>query len=81
MLVLLGIPYLTGCLAAALDARLKEEAYRVYVTDCLYYVAEAWGTRMKCRYYEILHPQPEDKRTGKEIALDRLDRFGIKVVD
>lgn len=36
---------------------------------------------MNKRYYDILHNTPEDDRDGEEIAYERLERFGIKVVE
>ena len=51
------------------------------MTDCAYSLCAALGNKPRRRYYDILHPTPEDTRTGEEIALDRLARFGIKVVD
>lgn len=51
------------------------------MTDCLYYIGRHLGISMQYRYFDILYPQPEEKRSGKEIALERLERFGIKVVE
>lgn len=65
---------------SAMLSRIREENYRVYVTDCLYSIGAAWNNPPRLRYYDILHPTPEDKRTGEEIAVERLERFGIKVV-
>lgn len=73
--------YFTDSLIAALDERRQNEAYRVYVTDCFYGIFSALGGKMERRFYEILHPEAEDTRSGEEIAYERLERFGIEVVD
>ena len=55
----------------------KNELYRVYVTDTLKNIAEntaavcaqngANGKYITKRYYELLHPAPEDNRSADEI--------------
>lgn len=78
---LLGIGYLTDGLIAAMYERLQTETYRVYETDCLRLIGIAVGVDIDKRYYDILHPAEEDNRNEEETASDRLERFGIKVVD
>lgn len=78
---LLGPGYLADSIAASARARAETEVYRVYETDCLYGIARALGVKFRRRFYDILHPEPEDDRTGMEIAQERLDRLGIKVVE
>jgi len=51
------------------------------VTDRLYSLCAWTGNKPDLRYYDILHPVPEDPRSGMEIATDRLEHMGIKVVD
>ena len=53
----------------------------MYVTDALYGICAFTGNRLSRRYYDILHPTPEDPRTGMEIAVDFLEAHGIPVVD
>lgn len=76
----MGGGYLAECIIAAANTLRKEETYRVYETDCLYGIAKALGVGISRRYYDVLHPQPEDDRTSEEIMNERLERFGIKVV-
>ena len=64
-----------------LNAQKAEEMYRIYETDCLYYIANYLGIGLTRRYYDQIHPEPVDTRTGLEIATDRLAQFGIEVVD
>lgn len=77
---LLGIPYLTSALVSTISARNREEVYRTYVTDRLYTLCASWGNKPPKRYYDIINPEPEDPRSGEEIARERLESFGIKVV-
>lgn len=77
---LLGIPYLTDALVATISARHRDEVYRVYVTDRLYTLCAALNNKPQKRYYDILNPEPADPRSGEEIARERLESFGIKVV-
>lgn len=81
LLHLLGITYFTDSLVAAMTERVQTEAYRVYETDCLYAIGRALGIEWNKRYYDVLHPAEEDPRSGMEIARERLESFGIKVVD
>lgn len=78
---LLGPGYLADSIAASARARAEVEAYCVYETDCLYSIGSALGVKFRRRYYDLLHPEPEDDRTGMEIAQERLARLGIKVVE
>ena len=51
------------------------------MTDCFYRICASLGNPPHVRYYDLLHPQPEDTRDAGEIARERLSRFGIKVVE
>ena len=58
----------------------KDTAYRVYTTDCLKLIAENTGNiSLKLRYYDIIQPKKEDKRTGDEIVEDIIKRAGLVV--
>lgn len=82
LLELLGVTYLTDALLGACARLRKQEAYRIYETDCLYGIASALGLKIHGRYAELIqHSEPEEDRTGKEIAIERLEHFGIKVVE
>lgn len=74
------MPFLTDALYNAIITRQHEESYRVYVTDCLYALTRWTGNKLNKRYYDMLHPEPVDTRSGDEIARDRLKAFGIEVV-
>lgn len=55
----------------------EEVAYRIYVTDSLFYSAE--NKKLVKRYIDIINPRPVDNRSGDEIALDVINRLGLKV--
>lgn len=65
---------------AAMDALRKDEAYRVYITDCFYVICASLGNKIGKRYYDMLHPE-DNSVSGDTLARERLERFGIKVVD
>ena len=76
---MLGSGYFVDCIANAANEYYREEAYQVYETDCLYAIGRTLGIKFPCRFYETLHHN-EENRSGEEIAAERLNRFGIKVV-
>lgn len=55
----------------------EELAYRIYITDSLYY--EADNKRLTNRFLDLLKRKPVDKRTGDEIASDVITRLGLKL--
>lgn len=77
---MLGIGYFVDCIVNAANEHTREEMYQVYETDCLYGIARSLGIKLHRRLYDLLHQVPEDGRSGEEIAEERLNRFGIKVV-
>lgn len=62
---------------AKYSAMQKELAYRIYITDSLYYHAE--NKRISKRFYDVINPPAEDNRSGDEIALDVINKLGLKV--
>lgn len=79
---MLGSGYVVDCCIAAVNAKREEMNYRIYMSDIamMYINAHIKGEGMP-RFYDIIHPKAEDKRTGREIADDILSRHGLKVVD
>lgn len=55
----------------------KELAYRIYITDSLFYQSDE--KRLTKRFYDIIKPAPVDKRSGDDIALDVIGRLSLKV--
>lgn len=83
MVDLLGSGYVIDHCVAAYTERQRREMYEIYVTDALYSLITVWSTNAKDvmkRYYDLLHPQKEDTRTGQEIAEDIIKRHGLKAV-
>ena len=64
-----------------MDKYAELETYRVYKTDCLYLICRALDNNPGIRYYNMIHPKEEDDRLCEDIVSERLERFGIKVVD
>lgn len=55
--------------------------YRKYVTDSLKFATDGSRQYYVKRYIDILYPEPEDPRTGEEIAMDVIDRAGLTIVE
>ena len=69
---------------ARLNERAKTEAYRIYVTDALRFVAEntaryAGGSYIKARYSDMIEPKKQDNRTCEEITADVVARGGLTI--
>ena len=73
-----------GSCAARFVERARAEAYRIYVTDALRFVAEntaryAGGSYIKARYSDMIEPKKQDNRTCEEITADVVARCGLVV--
>lgn len=57
----------------------RDAAYRVYVTDSLYYSGQ--GKCLTMKYTDVIDTsrKKEDKRTADEIALDVITKCGLVV--
>ena len=70
----------------AREARRREEAYRVYVTDALYALCGFAGIRLKGRYCDLVRLEgtgDQDRTDGNKgmgTALERLGEMEIEVV-
>ena len=69
---------------ARLNEKVRNDAYRIYVTDALRIVAEntaryAGGNYIKARYADIIEPKKQDNRTCEEITADIVARCGLVV--
>lgn len=73
---------------AALPSLIMQEHRRfslaVYITDCLQAIAENTashgGKIMQKRWKDVVDPAPEETRSGEEVAMDIIQRAGLKVV-
>ena len=77
MLDLLGAVYMMDAVIDAINARRETEMYWEYSAECLRGIGASLGMKI-VSFHDILHPQPIDTRSGLEIAVDMLDKFGIK---
>jgi len=55
----------------------KELAYRIYITDSLYYQSD--NKRLTTRYVDMITPKKVDRRTGDEIASDVINKLGLRI--
>ena len=58
---------------------MQETAWRVYVTDSLFYQAQ--GKRLMGRYLDALQHKEQEVPDGDEIAADVIRRAGLVVAD
>lgn len=56
-----------------------ERAYRIFVTDALYESADHMRIVPQGRYYDVIHPQRVEKRSGEEIAQEIIEKAGLVV--
>lgn len=69
---------------ARLNERAKTEAYRIYVTDALRFVAKntaqsVGGDYIKARYIDVVEPKKQDNRTCEEITADIVAQCGLTI--
>ncbi len=77
------MPFLRYCMAR-LNEKARNDAYRIYVTDALRFVAEntaryAGGSYIKARYSDMIEPKKQDNRTCEEITADVVARCGLTI--
>lgn len=76
---MMGPGYIADSIQAAALHRARLESWHCYAGDVLRLLATAWGAENVQRYWDILHPTPEDPRTAEEIAEDFVRRKGLKL--
>lgn len=81
LLDLLGPGYIADSLQSAVEARARDEGWRCYAGDLLRLIALSLGCTNISRYYDIIHPAPEDDRTAEEIAAEVVQRLGLKTAE
>lgn len=54
----------------------RELAYRVYISDSLFYYGQQ--KQLTKRWSDIAYPKPVDKRSGDEIALEVIKKAGLR---
>lgn len=64
-------------LIARFKQQQKDEAYRIYVTDSMFYQSD--NKRLSIRYYDLMNKKAET-RSANEIISDVIEKAGLKVV-
>lgn len=80
LLEVYGRGYIMQHCIAYMTEKMEERRYRAYITDALMAIAEntarfAGGQTMRGRWYQAYEPQ--DTRTGDEIALQVIQGAGL----
>ena len=80
----MGAEYLIDYCIESVTEYNKREIFRVYVTDALMYMGESVanafkGSYMGVRYVDLLDAHTDEEKTGDEIALEVIERAGLKV--
>ena len=57
------------------DQHQRDKAYRVYITDTLYYQSQ--NKHLTQRYIDVITPKKIDTRSADEIAADIIKRAGL----
>jgi hypothetical protein len=79
MLELLGSDYLVEHVLEKYNEERKESAYRAYTSDMLMAIAESMGATVESRYVDLIEPGQPEEMDADEIALDIIERAGLKV--
>lgn len=64
---------------ARLQAEIRDRTYRIYITESIF--AHGENKRLTAHYSDMIKnvSQKCDNRTGDEIALDVIERLGLRV--
>lgn len=76
-----GSGYAVECCIAAYNSRQEQRNWQIYMSDAAAALINmfAKGEKMP-RYWDIIHPEKRDQRSGEEIAMDIIKRHGLTVV-
>ena len=78
MLDLFGSYYVIEHVLAEHNIRMEEKVYRSYTGDMLKVIAESMGATVNYRLTD-LYDKPKEQKTGDEVALEVIQRAGLKV--
>ena len=73
-----GSVYVIEHVVAEYNDKVQKRLYRCYTTDMLKAIAEGMGATVGSRFVDLFNNEPQDERTGDEIALDIIKRAGLK---
>lgn len=82
MLELFGSGYVLDYCVVQLQQEQKERSYKRYISEVLRLMGENVAKAIGGSYYASRwddRPQPEDDRTGDEVAMDIINRAGLRV--
>ena len=74
-----GSHYVIDHVVAEHNSRMREENYRIYVTDMLKLLASIKGTTVDIRYADLIEIKDVEQKSGDEVALDVIKKLGLKV--
>ena len=76
----MGCGYVVDCCISAFNHTQERRNFEIYITDAAAALINMWAKDPYPRYYDLIHPQEQDKRSGEEIAADIIAKHGLKVV-
>ena len=79
LLDLFGSYFVIEHMATEHEKRMNELIYRAYITDALKAMAESWGVSIMSRYVDLINREPEETKSGDDIALEVIMKAGLKV--
>lgn len=65
-------------MTAKLNEHIADEIYKRYIADSLYY--QGHGKVLTTMYNDLIDPKPVDNRSGDEVAMDVINKLGLKYV-
>lgn len=80
----MGSGYVIEHCVSAFSEMNKEKAFRIYMSDAIMCISEtvaniSGGSYMEKRYVDIIEPQEEIECDPDEIALDIIQRAGLRI--
>ena len=78
MLELIGSDYLIDHVIAEHNLRYEEKIFRSYIADLLMILAEGKVAQIQYRYADLIKKQTHEEKTADEIALEVIERAGLK---
>lgn len=76
---LFGSYYVIEHVIAEWEKDEEEKTFKIYITDMAKGLVEAWGGEVTLRFADTYKPVEQDTRTGDEIALEVINKIGLKV--
>ena len=71
---------MVDCCISAFNHIQERRNFEIYITDAAAALISMWAKNNYPRYYDLIHPQKQDNRSGEEIVADIIAKHGLKVV-